>query len=658
MIKKTLYYLLLFFSTSLFAQTKREIDSLKNVLETSHVDTVKINALNHLVYDHSDAPLKAIEYAQKMLEIAVKTPYKDKVAKAYNAMGTAYYYSGDYSAALKNYLSALKRMEELQNQSGIAAVAINVGNIYFAQNSFALAAKFYKEGLEIEEKRNNKTDIAEALNNLGNTFMEMGNTDSSLYCHFKALSLREELNDKIGMAYSYNNIANVYREKKQYESSVTYLLKALQTYDAMQDIKGVVTSQCNLALSFQQKAKIEKRPDLLDKALAYMEEAERNAQKIHFKEGLKEIYQNYSDIYKEKGNIGKAFDYYKKYIETKDSLSSDEINKSIVRMQALYETEAKDKKIEILNKDKKLQQIELDRRKSIIISGAVGLCLLVALIFFIFKNYREKQRTNLILAEKNEMIEARNRDIIDSINYAKRIQETILPPEKLVKKNIEHSFVLYKPKDIVSGDFYFVHEVNNKILFAVVDCTGHGVPGAFVSIVGHNALTRSVNEFGLTRPSEILENLNTLVENSFSSENEKGINDGMDIAFCSLDQHQLKLEYAGANNPLYIIRKGKLMEIKADKQPIGHFEYRKPFTNHEIDLEPYDAIYIFSDGYADQFGGGGNGKKFKQSRFKELLMSIQQETMVEQKRIINETFEQWKGNQDQLDDVCIIGLKV
>lgn len=271
----------------------------------------------------------------------------------------------------------------------------------------------------------------------------------------------------------------------------------------------------------------------------------------------------------------------------------------------------------------------------------------------------ELKRVESEMKQQHIIISEKNKHITDSINYAKRIQDAILPADETVKDLLRDAFVLYKPKDIVSGDFYWIAEKDPKIFFAVVDCTGHGVPGAFVSIIGHNGLYRAVNEFGLTEPSKILDKLNDLVEETFgqNKNNQTQINDGMDIALCSYDRTTGILEFSGANNPLYIISNGELKEIKGDKQPIGAFDHRKKFTNHSIRLKKEDVIYIFSDGYADQFGGITK-KKFKYNQFKSILVSLYKTAMSEQKEVLDNRITTWMGSLEQVDDICVIGVKI
>jgi serine phosphatase RsbU (regulator of sigma subunit) len=281
-----------------------------------------------------------------------------------------------------------------------------------------------------------------------------------------------------------------------------------------------------------------------------------------------------------------------------------------------------------------------------------------------------KERTKEIASQntvlekqKSEILEI-NEDLLSSIKYAKRIQNTILTSPEILSTYFNDFFVYYLPKDIVSGDFYWARKFGNKIIWSAVDCTGHGVPGAFVSIVGNNALVRSTNEFGLSQPAEILNKLRELVIEAFKAQGTNDVKDGMDLALTSLDLDTLELNYAGANNPLIIIRNKKIIEVKADKQPIGDFEKIEPFTNHKIQLEKGDCVYLYTDGYIDQFGGKDKasrergGKKYKSKPFKDLLIEISDLPMKEQKTILKETFNEWRGDIDQIDDVCVFGVRV
>lgn len=287
-----------------------------------------------------------------------------------------------------------------------------------------------------------------------------------------------------------------------------------------------------------------------------------------------------------------------------------------------------------------------------------------------------QERTKEI-QEKNNELAKKNKNIMDSIRYAQRIQEAMLPSTKQLKDRLENSFILFKPKDIVSGDFYWLDKRENKVMFAAVDCTGHGVPGAFMSIVGHNGLHRAVSEFNLIKPGDIMDKLNELVEETLQSTENFEVKDGMDMALCVLDRGTNILEYSGANNPLYVIRpKGKklvssekeydvavegekfdLYEVKANKQPIGAYFDRKSFITHYFQLEKGDSIYVFSDGFADQFGGP-KGRKYMYKPFKRKLLEVQEKDMSEQRIILNSEIENWMKNFEQIDDICLVGVRV
>ena len=262
-----------------------------------------------------------------------------------------------------------------------------------------------------------------------------------------------------------------------------------------------------------------------------------------------------------------------------------------------------------------------------------------------------------IVEKKNGIIEEKQKEILDSIEYALRIQTAILPPQKIVKQYLENSFILYKPKDIVAGDFYWMETVNDLVLFATCDCTGHGVPGAMVSVVCHNALNRAVREFGLTQPAAILDKTAEIVIENFSK-SEEDIKDGMDISLCAYNTKTKTIQWAGANNPLWLLQNGELIETKADKQPIGRNEDSKPFTNHNFNLNATDTIYLFTDGFADQFGGDTGQKKLTKKRFKDLILSVQDKTLQEQGIALDKFITDYRKEVEQIDDILVMGVKV
>lgn len=294
------------------------------------------------------------------------------------------------------------------------------------------------------------------------------------------------------------------------------------------------------------------------------------------------------------------------------------------------------------------QEVIAYQRTLIIVVSIAGLIIL-GLLFFVY-NINQKRK---IALEENER---KTKEILASITYAQRIQQASLPSNELLEKSLKDGFIMYNPKDIVSGDFYWLEENDDAIYFAVADCTGHGVPGALLSVLCCNFLSRSLNELKLTTPSKILDSTVVLLEQFFAKSGDK-VNDGMDVVLCKIDKKTKIIEYSGANRPLYYFKNGEFIEQKGDRQPIGKYEYRKPYENHSIELSKGDSVYLFSDGIVDQFGGP-NGKKYSSKRLRELLQSIHQHEMDLQKELIQEELKTWKGTGESIDDACMLGVRI
>ncbi len=363
------------------------------------------------------------------------------------------------------------------------------------------------------------------------------------------------------------------------------------------------------------------------------------------------LYDNMLQTYIKAGLYKKAFETsekYREYINT-SYMKAKEEKHSFLKDIATLDMENSEKEL-TLSQHRVTQENQEQKEVYYIIGGISMLIILVLGLMFL----KKQNDTNKQLIKMNTTIGEQRDQITSSIEYAKKIQKAILPSNELMKICLPFSFVYYRPRDIVSGDFYWVHSIGEKVLIACADSTGHGVPGAIVSMIGNNGLNTCVNEYGLSKPSQILEALNKYVEETFDKSEDK-VNDGMDIALCLIDFENQTLEYSGANMPLYTVRGNVLDIIKADKQPIGRFDYRKPFTNHVISLNDVDNVYLTSDGIQDQFGGA-KGKKFKLRRLKRLLVELSQHPINEQQKLMNETFLDWKEDEEQVDDVCLFGI--
>ncbi|MDX2361142.1 MAG: SpoIIE family protein phosphatase [Crocinitomicaceae bacterium] len=477
------------------------------------------------------------------------------------------------------------------------------------------AIQNYRNALNFSNWEEDKVMFSSTLNNLSNKYRIAGDYVSALNCADSAYIASEAIGREEGMAASMYRSAQAYLAKGDFDQAIIDGKESLRIFKSA----GILRRQDNCAMVISDAYR--GLGDYKD-ALYYFE------LRSLLEDSLKLMLQSDEALF-----VDRKMEY--ELTSKKDSLS--------------YSQEREINSLELENVNNLLTK-ERMQRYVLFGGGAVGLVFIIVLWVMI---HRIRKDNNLIALQKT-LVEDKNKEIMASIAYAKRIQSAILPQAKLVKEFLKESFILYKPKDIVAGDFYWMETVGKKVLFAAADCTGHGVPGAMVSVVCNNALNRSVREHGITDPGEILNGTRSIVVQEFEKSSED-VKDGMDIAICTLEGYTL--EYAGANNPLWIVRNGELLITKANKQPIGKFDNPEPYTSHTVQLQKEDTIYIFSDGYVDQFGGE-KGKKFKAAAFKELLLGIQPEPMESQKKILDETFESWKGDNDQVDDVCVIGVRV
>jgi serine phosphatase RsbU (regulator of sigma subunit) len=455
--------------------------------------------------------------------------------------------------------------------------------------------------------------------------------------------------------FFYQNFGNYYTQIGDYNNAIINFKKAITFADQEKLTDSKVTALTLISIPHRKK----KEHDI---AFEYINESIELAKENNLIYELNEAYNELILIYESKNDFKKAY---------LTKLINDSIGDEIYNVEKINRINQFENQLKLAEKEKVITQQQLSlkeeqlhhseaKSKITTLIFVVILCLLL-IVFVTFIFYRAKKLNQKINAQKEEIehqkviVEVKNKEITSSISYAKRIQNAILPPVSLINDFFPNSFIFYLPKDIVAGDFYWMQKVDDIILFAVADCTGHGVPGAMVSVVCDNALNRATRELNIKQPAKILDAVSDIVIETFAK-SEADVKDGMDIALCSWNKKTNILEYAGANNSLYLIRKGELIETKADKQPIGKSLKKHPFTNHNIELIKDDSIYLFSDGYADQFGGP-KGKKFMYRAFKQMLITYSALPAIEQEEAIKSTFFKWKETHEQVDDLCILGVK-
>lgn len=664
---------------------------------TNHFKKLLASTINNIGYYHGQRAenKEAIRFYHEALKISREIDDKETIATTLNNIGYEYDLLSNNSKALDYYHQSLDIRRKINEQEGIANSLNNLSTIYFNQGDISKAIVLCHESLKIREKIGDKDRMATSLNNLGFLYHNQGDSIESMRFYLKSLKIHEETSNKNGVATSLNNIGSIYEEKKQYDRALFFYNQSLNIRKETGDKDGTTYSLVNIGKIYQRKRELKKALEFYRKALEINKEignkknissclnsigeilfkqnkvyqAEKNAQEsliiaqeIGFPKNIQSAANLLSAIYEKQNKGLQALAMHKLFISMKDSLNNKETQKALIQQQTKYEYE-KQKEIDDVQRDKSIaiEQEKKEKQKVLTIAAAIGLILVTIFLIFVFNRLTITRKQKLIIEKQKETVEIahqklgkKNQEILDSITYAKRIQSAILPPDKIVDRYLPESFILYLPKDIVAGDFYWIQHHNDKVLFAAADCTGHGVPGAMVSVVCNNALNRSVREYRLTEPGSILDKTREIVIQEFEK-SDKNVQDGMDIAICCLEKNTLK--YAGAHNPLWVIRNGEIIEIKANKEPIGQYIRQTPYTTHALELLKGDTIYIFSDGYVDQFGGE-NGKKYKAKAFRALLRSIQDQSMKDQKRIINDTFNAWKGELEQIDDVCVIGVRI
>ncbi len=672
-----------------------QIDSLKSQLEVIQDDSIRFELLFNLSKEYQNINVdSSLRYSQLALDQAKLNSSFNQSLSAINSVAIAYYRQGNTTEALKLFMEGLELSEEHNIMEMRASYTNNIGNIYTRVNKYDLALEYFRKALVLNDSLDNKKGIANAYNNIGIVYKSLDSVTTAIFYINKAIAIRAEIDDKDGLIDAYNNIANAYANGDNWPQAEVYLMKAAELCSATSNYMGLAATYGNLSNVYEERKQYET-------AMSFALKGMQVAKEHGLRASLKNIYTNVIRGYKNLGNYKMAYEVLDEYFWYHDSLKELSSQEDIARQEAQHEIATKElinqklreknARIEAISKhekkEKELSQEALNASKksqqfliAVLVLAAAIVIVIVVMLRKIKKTYKLVQEKNVLVEASNieikkqkqeadrqrEIVEEKNKEITDSINYAKRIQSAILPPNKLVKEYLQECFILYRPKDIVAGDFYWLEsfaqatdsEGANKssVLFAAADCTGHGVPGAMVSVVCNNGLNRSVREYGLHEPGKILDKTREIVISEFEKSEEE-VKDGMDIALCALDGSTLK--YAGAHNPLWIIRKDsqEIEEIKADKQPIGKYDDPMPYTTHTIELNRGDSFYIFTDGFADQFGGD-KGKKLKAKNFKQLLLSIQEESMEHQRELIDEAFENWRGNFEQLDDVCVIGVRV
>jgi len=725
-LKKQLYIFVLLFKTLLFYTQNRSTDSLEykklfkeynavagtdrssafNVLDKIEK---KSTAQNNFFYLSEALVYKAILYyyendydsakyfINRSLSFSKKANNYKVEMRAYNLLGAIYYNQGDFKNTEKYYAEKIKVAEKNNDTASVYGTYYNMGLVYFQQGNYLKSADFNFKALPYFERVKDTFNVISSLQSIGYTYMNLQDIPSSLTFYYKAIKLANGLKDKYQLAGIYIDVATAYSALGKNDSALSYLDLALKLSAKHNDNFHFTIALNNKAdhylkqKNYQQALLLSKEAEKLnlkdnrrlalcevystmsnayyhlnnlDSSLKYARKGYSIGTETEQSKMIRECTRTLSYIFEARKNSDSALKYYKLYTVFNDTLKQESQLRGIAQKEFLFEKQNQ----EALRANEKLiADTQLEKQKQINLIVIIASVLLAIFLLIGIINYRQKQKANALVVLQKKLLEEKNKEVADSINYASRIQKSIMLNEQSTKEILPNSFVLYLPKDIVSGDFYWISTIinttnkelsENLVITAVVDCTGHGVPGAFMSLIGSTLLNQTLTNSTINSCAQALDFLNEELPKNIKSSSTSGtIKDGMEISMGLFDLEKKTLNFAGANNNLYLVRNGKMHFYTGDKKPIGQGYETKKFTDNFIDLQPNDIIYMFTDGYPDQFGGE-KGKKFKYKQLEEILLENSSKPLNTQKEFLQQKFLSWKGELEQVDDVCIMGIKI
>lgn len=603
-----------------------------------------------LIYSDRGNYPEALEYMKKGIKLNEEANDKQGMQIGYDNIGNVYMYQGNYTQALHYHFKALKIAEERKDELVISYAYNNIGDVFYAQNKLDIALLYYKKSIKYLEKIKDLAGVGSCYTDIGNVYWRKKQYDQALFYHSKDLKFKESLKDKQGTAIACGKMGFDYFALNNLKQALFYQLKSHTLSQQIDYKKGTVEASGGIGNVYEAQKDF-------PKAQLYYTRMLTLAKELDYKEGIRDAYLNLASVYKTLAQFDKALQYTKLYNTSKDSLLNIENSKQINELNTLYETGKKEKEILLLTKDRQLNN-KIIRQQQLERWGLIGgLGLLSVSIFSIYRRYRFKQRANTLLEKQKEEIERKNTLITDSIDYAQTIQEAVMPTRR-INTVLNDSFVFYKPREVVSGDFYWIHANDERMTCAVADCTGHGVPGAFMSLLGYNMLENTVKASPHCKPATILDRLQAqfrlkLLRNQAKEKAKHGIN----ISLICIDKSNNELSFSGAHLPLFLVRNNELMEIKADPIRIGdELQTSDVFHNSTIPLKKGDMIYLFTDGFPAQTDADQH--PFGEQRFRELLISISEHSTEKQKQLLAATLDQCMYHQAQTDDILVLGIRI
>ncbi len=650
-------------------------EKLVTALDISISKTWLANSLQSIAFTFENQENFPNALAQYKKELVLREAIGEKhsISKCLNKIGEMYNSMDNLDASLEYYYKALSLIDEVNYKDDVLTIYNNIGIAYDRQKNHSKSLEYYVKVLNLSKATNDKNTMGICYSNIGTLYAEDGKNSQALDYFFKFLKIAEELGNKKNIAIAYLNISNVYDVEGNYTKSFEMQFKAIKVFEELGNQSELALIKANIGSSYLSLAKTTSNKNEKDKSLResekYLKESLMLYKKIGQIESIGQVYYDLSELAMLRGNFESSLNDYKNYILYRDSLTKLKDNEKSIRAEMNYEFNQKENLSKLaLEKNQAVANEESERQKKILYLFVVAFVFTAILAIFIFRSNRNKQKANRIITlQKQEverqknLAEEKQTQILASINYAKRIQDSVLISEEKITANIPNLFITYIPKDIVSGDFYWYSKQGHESFIVVADCTGHGVPGAFLSMVGSTLLNEIINHKKVFDPALIIKELSIGLSNTFVSKGKDDFNqDGMDISICKIDHETKKLYFAGANQPIYLVDSKSTKEIKAQISSInGIFALNKneTITNFEWDLKPDTMVYMSTDGYVDQIGEITN-KKFLSSRYEKLLKEINGLPIEKQNQLLEENFDEWMGDSKQIDDVLVIGFRI
>ncbi len=606
-----------------------------------------------LLYSQTSAD-SSILYYQKSLQLYLKLKKYKNIASLYNQIATLYEKDQNVDLALTYYLKSIKMYELVRDENGVASSSLGIGNVFLNSENYPRAIQYYQQSLEAYKKTKSPS-VTRPMVNLAIIYVHLKEDDKAKKLFNQALALSIKNKDYYVAAYIFDELGDFNFGKKKYNEALIYFYKALAIKrENKYPIELFTYSYSNLAEVFI-------KLNASEKARLYLDSLKKVVYELNANNFILDYLELKSQYYEKINDFKNAFIFKSEYMNLHDSLVNFDMYSKISEADAKQKTENKQKEIELLNKEKTIQQFKIDEHSKQRNMFIIGFFILIIMLVLIYRSYLQKQKHNVLITEqkkqvehKNLIIEIKQKEIVDSINYAKRIQYAQLANHEMLCKNLSEYFVLFGPKDIVSGDFYWATEHNQKFYLAVCDCTGHGVSGAFMSLLSIGFLNEGIKDKGIAEPHHIF---NYVRDRFIDSKSENNHHDGFDGVLICYDKIANTITYAAANNGPLLIRNNELTELPKDKMPVAKVDKMESFKSYSINILPGDKLYLYSDGFADQFGGE-HQKKFKHKTFLNLLHHNSSLAMNEQRQQLYKEFNVWKGDLEQVDDICVLGIKI